>query len=199
MATIIYLIRHGEVRDGNEKRYNGHIDVPLSGRGKEQMSRLSNYLRDVSRLKAVYTSDLSRAIESGEIIAEPHGVKPVREKGLKEFSFGAWEGMTFNEIELKYPDAFKAWAKNPVKFSPVKGESTLDVRNRAIPVFHDIIRKHDEGEIAIVTHGGINRIILCEILGMPLENIFRIEQNFAALNIIEKWDYPLVKLMNFII
>ena len=199
MATKIYLIRHGEVGDGNEKRYNGHTDVPLSEKGEEQIKRLSDYLKGLTKLKAIYTSDLSRALKSAEIIAGPHGLEPVIEEGLKEFSFGVWEGMTFNEIEQKYPDAFNAWAKNPIKFSPMGGESTLDVRNRSWPVFNEIVKRHEGEAIAIVTHGGINRIILCELLGMPLENIFRIEQNFAALNIIEIWDYPVIKLTNFTI
>jgi alpha-ribazole phosphatase/probable phosphoglycerate mutase len=198
MVTKIYLIRHGDVSDGEERRYNGHLDIPLTAKGTDQIRRLSVFLADVD-LNAVYTSDLRRARVSAEMIAESHGIKPVIEPGLKEYSFGEWEGMTFTEIEKRYPDAFRAWADNPVAFSPMGGESTINVRNRAVPVFHDIADRHKGENIAIVSHGGIIRIIVCELLGMPLEHLFRIEQNFGALNIIEIWDYPVLKLMNFVV
>jgi len=211
MATTIYLIRHGETEDAEEKRYKGHIDVPLSANGIEQIKRLSEYIYQSTNtnppipplskggqggVKAVYSSGLSRALKTAEIIAEPFGLKPIVVEQLKERSFGVWEGMTFSEIEEKYPDAFKSWAENPLKFSPIEGESTLEVKERALKVFHEIIKNHGDEKIAIVSHGGITRVILCEMLGMPLENIFRIEQDFAALNIIEIWDYPVVKMIN---
>ena len=210
MATTIYLIRHGETVDADSRRYKGHIDVPLSENGIKQLERLATYLvqnsklktclpagkAQNSKLKAIYCSGLSRALKSAEIIAGPYGIKPVIVEDLKERSFGAWEGMTFDEIKEKWPDAFNAWAENPLKFSPMEGENTLEVKERAMRAFNEIIKNHKDEEIAIVSHGGITRVILCEMLGMPLENIFRIEQDFAALNIIELWDYPAVKLIN---
>ncbi len=75
----------------------------------------------------------------------------------------------------------------------------LDFSSRALEAFNGIVSRHEGESIAIVAHGGINRVILCGLLGIPLENIFRIEQDFAALNIIELWDYPVVKLINLVI
>lgn len=205
MLTKLYLIRHGETEGAETKRYKGHIDVPLSENGKEQIKRLSKYIYQNTEhrlqntdLKAIYCSDLSRAVKSAEIIGEPFGLKPVIVDDLKERNFGKWEGMSFDEIEEKYPDDFKAWADNPLKFSPMEGESTINARDRAMPAFSKIVNKHTGDNIAIVSHGGIIRIILCELLGIPLENLFRIEQDFGALNIIEFWNkYPVVKLVNY--
>jgi len=201
--TTVYLIRHGETEGADSRRYKGHIDVPLSENGIEQIKRVAMYLSQNTELRiqnadltAVYTSDLSRAIKSAEIIAGPYGLKPVVVEGLKERSFGVWEGMSFDEIKEKWPEAFNAWAANPLKFSPMGGESTIAVRDRVIKAFEEIMRKHNGENIAIVSHGGVIRVLLCEMLGMPLENIFRIEQSFAALNVIEIWDYPVVKLIN---
>jgi broad specificity phosphatase PhoE len=211
MVTKVYLIRHGETAGAETMRYKGHIDVPLSENGIEQVKRLSAFLSTKVRkcrsaegnnsctLGAVYCSGLSRALESAEIIAEPFGLKPIVVEDFKERGFGVWEGMSFDEIQEKYPDAFSAWAENPLKFSPMEGESTLDVRDRALKVFNEITGKHNGDSIAIVAHGGINRVILCELMGIPLENIFRIEQDFAALNEIELWDYPVVKQLNFVV
>lgn len=153
---------------------------------------------ETSRLSAVYCSDLVRAVKSAEMIARQHRLNTVFVRNLRERSFGIWEGMTFTEIKERYPLEFESWANNPVEFSPIKGESTTVVKNRVIPELERIIRKHAGEHIAVVAHGGINRIILCHILGVPLENIFRIEQDYGAVNIIEFWDrYPVVKLVNF--
>jgi alpha-ribazole phosphatase/probable phosphoglycerate mutase len=105
--------------------------------------------------------------------------------------------MTFTEIKEKYPAEFEAWAGNPLRYSPKGGESTIQVRDRVIGALEGILASHHDQNIAIVAHGGVNRIILCHVLGMPLENIFRLEQDYAAVNIIEFWDkYPVVKLLN---
>jgi alpha-ribazole phosphatase/probable phosphoglycerate mutase len=223
MVTRLYLIRHGETEDADTKCYKGHIDVPLSEKGIKQMEQLSKYIyqntehrTQSTELKAVYCSDLNRALKSAEIIAEPHGIKPIVVKALRERNFGIWEGMSFDEIKERYPEEFKAWANNPLKFSPLGGESTLQVRDRVIDALDRILDEVQDSlsssnrlnslndlnglnniSIAIVAHGGINRIILCHFLGIPLENIFRIEQDFGALNIIEFHDgYPVIKLIN---
>jgi alpha-ribazole phosphatase/probable phosphoglycerate mutase len=201
MVTTLYLIRHGETEGGEVRRYKGTIDVPLSEKGVSQMEQVSKYIVEKGGtgglMSAVYCSDLSRAIRSAEIVAEPHSLKPVIISSLRERNFGLWEGMSFDEIRKKYPLEFDAWADNPLKFSPMEGESTLAMRDRVIQAMNEIIEKHNKENIAIVAHGGVNRIILCHILGIPLENIFRIEQDYGAVNIIEFWDkYPVVKLLN---
>jgi len=150
-----------------------------------------------SLLAAVYCSDLSRAVKSAEIIAAPYALTPLIRPGLRERSFGIWEGMTFSEIKQQYPEEFRAWAENPLKYSPPGGENTLEVRDRVVSSLYGILKNHEGQSIAAVAHGGVNRIILCHVLGVPLEHIFRIEQDFAAVNIIEFWEkYPVVKLLN---
>ncbi len=207
MVTTLYLVRHGETEGSEVKRYKGSIDVPLSEKGIRQMEQVAKYLNrsyksynTYNGLKAVYCSPLIRALKSAEIVAEPHGLKPIEIPDLRERSFGIWEGMSFNEIKDKYPEEFEAWAGNPLKYSPMGGESTLEVRDRVIIALNKILNDHNSQgaiNIAIVAHGGVNRIILCHIMGIPLENIFRIEQDNAAVNIIEFWEkYPIVKLLN---
>jgi alpha-ribazole phosphatase len=220
MVTTLYLVRHGSIEAGGTKRYHGSMDVPLLEEGVEQMKGACNlitryladlgsakqqtYLKDIhdaeetsAELTAIYCSDLQRAVRSAEIVAEPHGLEPIQVPALRERNFGIWEGMTFTEIKEKYPLEFDGWTGNPVKYSPIGGESTLDVGLRVTRATENIVESHPGENIAIIAHGGVNRIILCEIMGIQLENIFRIEQDYAAVNIIEFWDkYPVVKLLN---
>jgi alpha-ribazole phosphatase/probable phosphoglycerate mutase len=85
-----------------------------------------------------------------------------------------------------------------LEHSPVDGESTLEVRDRIMPAVGEIVSNHDGDSFAIVGHGGVNRIIICELLGIPLEHMFRIEQDNAAVNIIRFYDrYPAARLINY--
>jgi len=224
MVTTLYLIRHGETWGSETKRYKGSIDVPLSDNGIGQIKRSSvfikeyltkstssghlNYLRDIHgtqslspsaelQIKAIYCSTLDRAKVSAEIISGHYDLIPVPMPDLRERCFGIWEGMTFTEIKKNYPAEFESWAENPLKYSPPGGESTLEVRDRVIPSIAGILDSHKGEHIVVVAHGGVNRIILCHFMGIPLENIFRIEQDYAAVNVIEFWDkYPVIKLLN---
>jgi len=200
MVTTLYLIRHGATEGQEEKRYKGSIDVPISKTGIGQIKKTGEFIRAAlrgSHLSAVYSSPLSRAVRSAEIIASSFGLQPVIVPDLRERHFGVWEGMTLTEISERYPDEFRAWASNPLEHSPLGGESTLQVRDRIIPVYEEIISRHQGENIAIAGHGGVNRIVLCHVLGMPLENIFRVEQDNAAVNIIAFYDnFPVVRLLN---
>lgn len=226
VVTTLFLIRHGATEGSQTGCYRGGIDVPLSEQGVEQVNQtadfLEHYLKTVvpeqrssafpdmhpagsmdapgdewPTLEAVYCSDLSRSARSAEIIAGPQGLQPILMKEFRERSFGRWEGLSFLEIRDRFPDQFRGWADNPLAYRPPEGESAIEVRDRVMKAFERVLAKHKGASLSIVAHGGVNRVILCEVLGAPLENIFRIEQNFAALNVIEFWDDgPVVRCMN---
>lgn len=199
MVSNLFLVRHGETEGSGEKRYKGTIDVPLSEGGIRQMERASGFIRALLKgpLRGVYSSDLIRAVRSAVVIAAPHGTGPVALEGLRERNFGQWEGLTFDEIRARHPREFAAWAKDPLRFSPVGGESTVEVRDRVVRAMDGILSAHTGGDVVVVAHGGVNRVLLCHFLGMPLENLFRVEQDFACVNIISFHDgYPAVRLVN---
>jgi alpha-ribazole phosphatase len=197
MTTRIYLMRHGEVANGGEKRYNGHIDVDITDQGVRQMLRLADLLEG-KPIRAVYSSDLIRSVKGGRIIAERLGLaaRPVR--ALRERSVGSWEGMTADEIRQQYPKEFAEWRSDLLNYRPPGGECLQDVRARVLPEYRMIVAGHPDEEIALLLHGGVNRIILADALGLDLMNLFRIDQSFGALNIIEHYEdgLALVKLLN---
>lgn len=223
MHTTVYLIRHGETVGGQEKRYKGQLDVPLSPAGERQLEEVAGLIEklgcdpalcrplDVKDgdfheivsarphcLDHLYCSDLSRARRSAEIIGSRFGLIPHSLPAIRERNFGKWEGMSFEEIMNAYPKEFEAWAKDPNAFSPMDGESTLEVKERVMPAFNGILRRHIGQRIAVVAHGGVNRVIICELLGIPLQNLFRIEQDFACLNIFEIYgNEPVAKAINY--
>ena len=202
MATTLYLIRHGETEGSEDRRYKGTIDVPLSENGIGQIMKTAEFIERTlnsagASMSAVYCSNLVRASKSAGIIAAHLGLVPVVDPDLRERDFGLWEGMSFDEIDEQYPEDFRAWAKDPLRFCPMGGESTNEVKERVIGALKNILDRHEGETIAVVGHGGVNRVALCQFMGMPLENIFRLEQEFACVNIVEFHDsYPVVKLLN---
>lgn len=197
MPTTVYLMRHGEVANGGEKRYNGHIDVDITQKGVEQMHRLAGLLNGKS-IAAVYSSDLIRSVKGAVIISNRVGIPSTPLRELRERSVGKWEGLTAEEIKAGFPDEYTAWCADLLTYRPPDGECLLDVKKRILPVFKRIVTSHPDQEIAMLLHGGVNRVILAEAFGMDMMNLFRIDQSFGALNIIDYHDdgIAVVKLLN---
>ncbi len=200
----IFLIRHG--RTALEGRYKGQLDLPLAPRGVRDIEGAALALKKILKkekleLKALYTSDLTRALQSADIIGKMLGVKRVTPMGLlRERAFGEWEGMRYDEIEKMYPREFGLWVKDPFANNPVGGESSLAVKRRALASIREIIGRGRDGEtLAIVSHSGILRVLLCYFLGMPYKNIFRADIGFGGISLVELYDgkTPVVRFMNF--
>jgi alpha-ribazole phosphatase len=195
--TRIYLIRHGDVEGDGTRRYNGHADVPLSKRGVVQYHQLKERLADKG-ISACYTSDLSRCVVGAEIIGSHLGLKPVRERNLRELDIGIWEGKSWAELQAIYPQEWQARLDDIVNYQVPQGESLTDLHNRIIPVIGDIVGRHRGEDLLVVAHGGANRVILLNAIGAPLSALFNIEQDYCCLNIIDFYadGRTVVKLLN---
>jgi alpha-ribazole phosphatase len=184
-ATLIYLLRHGEVVDAETRRFIGHLDVPLSARGEAQCAAQAARLRGAP-LDAVFASDLARARRSGEIIAAPHGLEPVAVPALREMAMGRWDGLTAAEIHAREPAAFADWMARVGEFPFPEGESVPDLLARVWPAFETIVARHAGGTVAVVAHGGTNRVVLCRALGLPLARLLAFGQDYGALTVLQR-------------
>ena len=180
----ILLFRHGETANSKEVCFNGHYDVGLSERGQKQFLHWADILKQ-DNLKAIYSSDLQRTRNSAQCIADKHGLEPITFPELRELSFGSWEGMSFTEVEATYPGEMKQRMQNIATFQADGGETYPQLQARVIPKYEEILARHSNDQIVMVCHGGVNRIILAHLLGIPVGRIFRIHQDYAALNIIQ--------------
>lgn len=197
MPTTVYLMRHGEVANGGEKRYNGHRDVDITDKGVQQMHRLAELLAGKS-IQAVYSSDLIRSRKGAELISQRVGIVSTPLPELRERSVGAWEGFTVEEIKARFPDEYVLWRADLLNYRPPGGECLLDVRDRILPVFKKLVFAHPGQEIAMLLHGGVNRVILADALGLDMMHLFRMDQTYGALNIIDYHEdgIAVVKLLN---
>jgi len=194
--TKIFLVRHGETAWNNQLRYQGHSDIPLSEKGRAQARALSHKLAGET-FNAFYASDLTRARETAEIIAQPHGLPVITKSQLRETKFGAWEGLKYSEIMERYPEVLASWTTDPLSTRIPDGESLRDVAERVMAGLAEIIENHPEERVVIAAHGGTIRIILASILHMDLNQYWRLRQDNTALNIVDFYnEKAIVSLVN---
>ena len=194
--VLLYLVRHGQVLKTRPRSYNGQRDVPLSPSGLQQMERLAEWAAGLN-LSAIYSSDLQRTVRGADLIAQRCGVPCVTSGALREKSFGEWEGLTYDEAEQHDPGTWAIWITDPSRARPPGGETYEEVRARVLPVLQQLVRDHQGETVLLLAHGGVNRVILCDALKLSLQRVFRIEQDYAALNIIEyAHNQAYVRLLN---
>jgi broad specificity phosphatase PhoE len=164
VATIL-LARHGETDWNRERRWQGHADPPLNERGREQARELALALADVP-LDAVYSSDLSRAHETAEIVAVGHGVGVVVDRALREIDLGEWTGLTTAEIEARYPPGYRRHLDGGDGW--LRGEPNAEMSSRIVAAVGRIAARHPEGRVLCVLHGGVIRALLAHAEGVEL-------------------------------
>lgn len=180
----ILLLRHGEhLCKTNQKRFIGQTDLPLSQMGRRQAQCWQEWLSDVP-IARIICSDLSRCKETARILCadRPLIVEPLA--SLREINLGGWDGMTFRRVRKGWPIAFRQRGMEMARFRPPGGgESFLDLQRRVVPVFEQAVDQAG-GNLLMVAHAGVNRMILCHLLGMPPQNLFRIAQDYGAMNLV---------------
>jgi alpha-ribazole phosphatase len=193
----LYLVRHGQIAGHERYPANGHTDVDITEIGVLQMEHLAVRLRH-SEINAIYSSDLQRTKKGAGIIGRHHDVSHRSIPEFRELFFGHWEGLTMEEIRRDFPGELDQRQKGIADHRPPgKGESIRDLSERVMPRLMDMLKDEKGKNILLVAHGGVNRIILCDALGIDLSNLFNIQQDYGCLNIIDYFpDHTLVRLIN---
>jgi probable phosphoglycerate mutase len=154
-ATRIIAIRHGETAWNAESRIQGQRDIGLNDTGRWQARRVGSALAG-EEIRAVYSSDLGRAHETAQHIAEVTGIPVVPNEGLRERSFGMFEGKTFDEIHQTWPDHAQSWRRRIPDWQPPEGgESLIELRARVRKTMEELAARHPGEQIVIVAHGGV--------------------------------------------
>jgi 2,3-bisphosphoglycerate-dependent phosphoglycerate mutase len=154
LATRVIAIRHGETAWNAEARIQGHLDIPLSEVGLAQARRLARALAGED-LNALYSSDLARARQTAEPLARALGLSLRLEPGLRERSFGRFEGMTFAEIGERWPDEHRRWRERDPRYGPEGGEVLEQFYARIVATATALCEAHPGESIALVAHGGV--------------------------------------------
>jgi 2,3-bisphosphoglycerate-dependent phosphoglycerate mutase len=152
--TRVLAIRHGETAWNVDGRIQGQLDVPLNDTGRWQVHRLALAVADEG-IGAIYSSDLLRAFETAQAVARGCGRPITTDVGLRERGFGIFEGLSFDEINRRWPDQAARWRKRDPDFGPEGGESLRQFSERAVSTVARIAALHPGETIAVVSHGGV--------------------------------------------
>ena len=195
--TEIMLIRHGETEWNRTGRFQGHSDIPLTENGILQAQALSRNLI-MDRVDKIYASDLVRAMETARPLANRFGLDVEPDPALRELHFGAWEGRYFRDINAEYPDIMKRFYRDPENVEIPESESFTDFQQRVSGRVREIVNKWHGKRIILVSHGAAIRILLADILSMPIRSVWHIAQYNTAVNRIRFEDdgFAVVDLVN---
>lgn len=180
--TLIDLLRHGEPEGG--VKFRGHIDDPLSAAGWGQMR---SAVENAGGWEVVVTSPLRRCAAFAAELATRLDVPLESEPRLREIGFGAWEGLTAEQVAAREPEALARFWRDPALHAPPGGEALTDFEKRVAAAWGELLQRHAGRRVLLVCHGGVIRLILAQVLDMPRTGLFRISMPFASTSRVRIW------------
>ena len=180
-----WLVRHGMTQWNAQKRIMGQSDIPLSAKGRVQARWVARQLRS-REIAAIYASDLARTYETARIIAS-HRTSPLSinaSPAWRELNFGQWQGLTYAQIAAQYPDQL-GFFSDPEHNAPTGGESTAHLLQRVRAELVTVAQSQDwtaQGDVVIVSHSGALRMLLCDLLGIPLARQWQLRLDAGSLS-----------------
>lgn len=196
MQTGIVLVRHGETKWNSEGIFRGRSDIPLNERGLKQAEATGSYLQSFN-FAAVYSSPLSRALQTAAAICRSRKIKPQPLAAFTDISFGPWEGQTYSSLETLYPEEIRTWREEPANHK-LPGAETLDeAKLRAFTEMERLVQANRGKSIAIVSHRVVIKLLLLAAIGLGSEAFWKIKQDTCSINILEyspTGEYIIVRL-----
>ena len=183
--TIILLVRHGHVDGIKPERFRGRADLALTETGQRQAEFLARRIASQWAPGSIYTSPLQRCVATGAAIASACGIPSEPLAGLNDLDYGAWQSLRYDDARAKDPDLFAAWFATPDLVGLPDGESLRDVAARTANLLRFVLSRNKADTLVLVGHDSVNRVLLTQVLDMPLSAYWRIVQNPCCINEIE--------------
>ena len=183
--TKILLTRPGHVQGIEPERFRGREPLELTERGRAQAAALGRRIADGWRVRKIYTSPMSRCIDTGAAIAKASGAPAEVCDDLNDIDYGVWQFKTLASARKADPDLFAAWFATPQLVRFPNGESLQDVGARAANALRFVLVRHARDTVVLVGHDSLNRALLLQLLGMPLSAYRRLGQSPCCLNEID--------------
>lgn len=167
MSLKLYFLRHGETTFSQTGGYCGDLDVELTPEGMEMARAFAEHYAALP-WEGVYVSPMKRTIATATPICQTIGQEMQLRDGLRELSYGKWEGLSPEEVRAQYEEDYIRWLTEPAWNPPTEGETSIQLASRASLVIAEIEKKHPDGNVLVVSHKATIRILLCNLLGIDL-------------------------------
>jgi len=192
MTTRLLLVRHAQTDWNADGRFMGQRDIELSAIGLRQAEAVGRRLAR-ERPQAIYTSDLKRAWQTAEQIHRAIAVscapdQPpalLAEPALREMSFGAWEGLNYQQITTEHPEELQAWKTDYLNYAPPGGENALQMLERVFSAHMQIAERHPEASVILIAHGGTLQALLARLLDLPIERMWQLHISNTGVSEVE--------------
>lgn len=192
----LLLARHGQTDWNIAGRYQGQSDTPLNQTGQEQAKQLAKRLSKET-LHAIYASDLARAKDTAQAIANFHQLEIQTDPRWRELSFGEWEGMTYKQMSAHSPALFEEWMRDPEHISTPNGETLQQLAQRVRAAFDEVKNKHEDQTVLVVSHSGALQALLAALLGVELNRYWQFKVAQASLSELNVYtDSVILNLLN---
>jgi broad specificity phosphatase PhoE len=185
VATLtLFVIRHGDTASTRERRFTGWQDVPLSERGQREAETIAQALGSRG-VTAVYSSPLDRSRSTAEVIAKPHRLEVRIDPAFREMGFGAWEGLTVEEVAARFPDEVERWRATPQTVAIDGAERLGDVARRVTAGLTELQAQNAGGTVVLVAHAILIRLLVLSVLGLDHERLWSVDASPAGITELE--------------
>jgi len=182
--TRVYLVRHGTTDWNREEIFRGRLDCKLNETGQAEARALAEYFTDIP-LQAIYSSPLSRAMETAQAVAEAKALQVVPHPEFIDVDFGEWQGLPLKEVREKYSELYRLWRERPEAIHFPGGENLARVRARAWEGLQKVVRENPDKTALILSHRVVTKVLICTVLGLDDSHFWHIKQDTTAVNCIE--------------
>jgi broad specificity phosphatase PhoE len=179
--TKLILVRHGHVQGISPERFRGRAELPLTELGRREAELTAARIAASWQPAAIYTSPMSRAVDTGAAIGKPLGRSASAMPGLNDIDYGEWQGLTNDEVRARWADELDTWHRHPDWAAIPRGETLQQVLTRAVAALREVVRRHPDDTV-VVAHDSVNRVLLLHALELPLSRYWRFKQNPCCIN-----------------
>jgi broad specificity phosphatase PhoE len=195
--TRLYLVRHGEVEAPYQRVFGGRIDMRLSPRGQEQATALADFLA-TTPFDRIYASPMQRVQQTLAPLINAHRPAPALLEGLREVDFGAWTGLTWDQVRERFGVSAFDWLHLLHDDGIAQAEPAADFGRRVRVCLDQVLAEGQGQHVAVICHGGVIRMLLAHLLELPLPRTAAFEIDYASVTVVD-WRPARVEiqLLNF--
>ena len=180
--TKLILVRHGHVEGISPERFRGRAALPLTELGRREAETTAAHVAASWRPAAIYTSPMGRCVDTGAAIGKPLGLTASAMLGLNDIDYGDWQGLTADQARARWPGELDTWYRHPDWGAIPGGETLQQVLARAVAALREVVQRHPEDAVVLVSHDSVNRVLLLHALELPLSRYWRFKQNPCCIN-----------------
>ncbi|HEY9063046.1 MAG TPA: histidine phosphatase family protein [Pseudobacteroides sp.] len=169
MRTRLILVRHAQAEGNVREEFHGWTDGDITKKGHLQAQCAATRLKDF-KLDVLYSSPLKRAVDTAQYISYESNLPVIKREGLKEINGGDWDGLSWKELQTRWPEEFEIWSGKPHMHRMPNGESMMEFLTRLVNELGFIMLNNRGKNICIVTHGMAIRVLMSYFHGVKLEN-----------------------------